>query len=107
MNLDQVEKLVREIKIDGLEWAVASKKIPVAFGLNKLQMGCIIIDDLVATDDIIEKIEIVGMTEDEIKARKAQDDEEGEGEEHEHCDEDEEEDIGMVQSAEIVSFQKL
>lgn len=103
-NLDDVEKLVRAIKIDGLEWSVTCKKLPVAFGLMKLQIGCVIIDDLVNTDDIIEKIEILGM--DETQAAKKLLRREGIDEEEEE-EEEEEEDAGLVQSAEIVSFNKL
>lgn len=100
-NLDDVEKAVRQIQMDGLEWSSASKRVPIAFGLNKVQMGCVIVDDLVATDDIIEKIEMIGMTPEQVeqylKKREAGDD-----------DKDEEEEApGWVQSAEIVSFQKL
>lgn len=103
-NLDMVEKLVREIKIEGLEWSVTCKKLPIAFGLMKLQIGAVIVDDLVSTDDVIEKIECIGLNEAQAaeKARKrdAGDEDEEEGEE-------EEEDSGLVQSAEIVSFNKL
>lgn len=101
-DLTLVEKLVRDIKMEGVEWSVTCKKLPVAFGLMKLQIGCNIIDDLVNTDDIIEKIECLGLDEakaaEKAKRRDAGDsDDEGE----------DEEDEGLVQSAEIVSFNKL
>lgn len=100
-DLIAVEKAVREIKMDGLDWAQASKKVPIAFGLNKLQMGCSIVDDLIATDDIIERIESIGMTQaqaDEYRKKREAGD---------NDDDEEEEAPGWVQSAEIVSFQKL
>jgi len=110
-NLDNLEKLVRNIQMDGLEWAKASKKIPIAFGLQKLQIGAIIIDDLISTDDIIEKIEILGLSDDKaaeyIERRARGDDEEEEEYEGDDDDEDQNIDGRMVQSAEIVSFQKL
>lgn len=40
-----------------LIWGVACEKVPVAFGLFKLMVSCIVIDDVVGTDDIIEMIE--------------------------------------------------
>jgi len=103
-NLDEIEKEVRKIAMDGLEWSPASKKIPIAYGLFKLQMGAVIVDDLVQTDTIVERIECIGLTAEEAAKRIAKRDE---GDEDEDGEEDEEEDIGMVQSAEIVSFQKL
>ena len=43
--------------IDGLTWNNEPKKIPVVGRVFKLQCGCVIEDDKVATDDIFEKIE--------------------------------------------------
>lgn len=45
------------IQIDGLVWNKQPKLVPVAFGMNKLQVGCVIEDEKVSTDDIFEKIE--------------------------------------------------
>ena len=98
INLDTLESLVRNIFINGLEWSLTCKKVPIAFGLMKLQIGCVIVDDLVNTDDIIERIECLGLTEEEMKKRIALRD---------AGEEDEDELEGMVQSAEIVSFNKL
>lgn len=102
-NLDEIERHVRAIKMDGLEWSAASKKVPVAFGLQKLQVGCVIVDDLVDTEDIIENIECIGLTQDQTERYKRSRDCGGSVSENE----DEEEPCGMVQSANIVSFQKL
>jgi elongation factor 1-delta len=38
IDIDDIEKAVRGIKMDGLVWGTA-KKVPVAFGLNKLQVS--------------------------------------------------------------------
>jgi len=95
VNLDDLWKLIREIKMDGLIWKEQVKKVPVAFGIFKLQVGCTIEDDKVSTDELIELIEKAGLTEEEIANREAED-----------YDEDEDE-SGLVQSAEIVVFNKL
>jgi len=110
-SLDEVEKLIREIDIEGVEWSKASKKLPIAFGLMKLQIGCTIIDDLVNTDNIVDQIECVGLNEaDSLKKIAIRDGaNEDEEDEDDECDGDgeEEEELGLVQSAEIVSFNKL
>uniref|UniRef100_A0AC34GPR4 Uncharacterized protein n=1 Tax=Panagrolaimus sp. ES5 TaxID=591445 RepID=A0AC34GPR4_9BILA len=46
---------VRGIEMDGLTWGTA-KKVPVAFGINKLQICCVVEDDKVSTDALEEKI---------------------------------------------------
>lgn len=98
-NLDEVLKEVKNIHMDGLTWGEGFKKVPVAFGLYKLQVQCVLVDDLVNTNALIDMIEEIGMTEEQKQKRR---DHEDEAEE----DEDEEE-AGLVQSAEIVSFNKL
>jgi len=54
-KLDEMEKLVRSIEKEGLVWG-ASKMIPLAYGISKLQINCVIVDDLVSVDDLIENI---------------------------------------------------
>lgn len=51
-NLDELAKKILKLEIDGLTWNNEPKKLPVAFGMYKLQMGCVIEDDKVLTDDI-------------------------------------------------------
>lgn len=46
-----LETAVRAIEIDGLHWG-ASKLIPVAYGVKKLQIMLTIEDALVSSDDI-------------------------------------------------------
>lgn len=70
IDLHEVEKAVRQIKMEGLEWAGQSKTLPIAFGLNKLQMGCVIVDDLISTDDLIERIECIGLTLEQVSNKK-------------------------------------
>ena len=50
-------KKIKEIELDGLVWNNEPKILPVAFGMNKLQVGCVIEDAKVQLDDIYEKIE--------------------------------------------------
>lgn len=38
-NLDEVAKMCKQIQIEGVTWGEAVKKVPVAFGLYKLQVG--------------------------------------------------------------------
>ncbi|KAJ1608044.1 putative translation elongation factor 1 beta 1 [Cryptosporidium canis] len=99
VDLDAVAKMIRGLKIEGVEFSEGEKKVPVAFGLFKLQMGATIIDDLVNTQDIVDSIETLGMTEEQKKKFSEKDG---------GCDDDEEEEeYGLVQSCEIVSFNKL
>ena len=49
------EAAVRTIVMEGLVWG-ASKLVPVAYGLKKLQIGCVIEDDKVSTEVLEEKI---------------------------------------------------
>lgn len=51
------EKIKTEIIIDGLTWNNEPKILPIAFGMNKLQCGCVVEDAKVSVDDIYEKIE--------------------------------------------------
>lgn len=45
-DMAALEKAVREIAMDGLVWG-SSKLVPVAFGVKKLQIQCVIEDDKV------------------------------------------------------------
>ena len=40
----------------GLFWKTEHKIIPVAYGINKLLIGCVVEDDKVNSEDIVEKI---------------------------------------------------
>lgn len=100
-NFDEVERLIREIKIEGLDWGENAKRVPIAFGLFKLQMSASIIDDVVNTEEVTEKMLTVGLDETKAKAKLARKDGEDD-------DDDEEEDDGsLVQTVAIVSFNKL
>ena len=45
--------------MDGLMWKTEYKKEPIAFGVNKILIGCTIEDEKVSTDDLEEKIESI------------------------------------------------
>merc|ERR1711879_989482 len=54
-DLGVVEKMVRGIELDGLVWGQA-KLVPLAFGIKKLQISCVVEDDKVGSDILDEKI---------------------------------------------------
>jgi translation elongation factor EF-1beta len=54
-DLAEMERLVRSIEKDGLVWG-GGKLIPLAYGIKKLQIICVIEDDKVSVDDLIEGI---------------------------------------------------
>jgi elongation factor 1-beta len=55
-DMKSLEAQVRAIKQDGLVWG-GSEHVPVAYGVKKLRIISIIVDDLVSVDDLQEKIE--------------------------------------------------
>lgn len=55
-DMKKMEEEVRSIVMDGLLWG-ASKLVPVGYGINKLQIMCVIEDDKVSIDELQEKIE--------------------------------------------------
>jgi len=54
-DMAEMEKLVRGIEMEGLEWK-ASKLVPIGYGIKKLQISCHIVDEIVSVDDIQDKI---------------------------------------------------
>jgi len=52
----KLEEDIRGIKMEGLTWA-GSELVPVAYGIKKLRIIAVIIDDLVSVDELTEKIE--------------------------------------------------
>lgn len=55
-DMSKMEQNVRSIVMDGMIWG-ASKLVPVGYGINKLQIMCVIEDEKVSTDELTEKIE--------------------------------------------------
>ncbi|XP_057293622.1 elongation factor 1-beta-like [Hydractinia symbiolongicarpus] len=54
-DVKKMEECVRSIKADGLLWGQA-KYIPIAYGIKKLQINCVIEDDKISTDFLEEEI---------------------------------------------------
>jgi elongation factor 1-beta len=64
-DLKEVEKSVRSIEKEGLLWG-SSQLVPVAFGMNKLRIVCVVEDEKVSVDwltDKIEELELVQSTD--------------------------------------------
>lgn len=55
-DLKEIEKQVRSIQKEGLLWG-ASKLVPIAFGMNKLQIVCVVEDEKVSVDWLTDQIE--------------------------------------------------
>merc|ERR1712038_282272 len=54
-DMKELEANVRTIQTDGLVWG-ASKLVPLAYGIKKLQIMCVVEDDKVGTDFLEEEI---------------------------------------------------
>ena len=50
------KKILGEIQMDGLLWKTEYKTPVVAFNMKKLVMGCVVEDEKVSIDDVIEII---------------------------------------------------
>ncbi|KAM3967426.1 elongation factor 1-delta isoform 2-T2 [Aphomia sociella] len=55
-DMVEMEKAVRTIATDGLLWG-AAKLVPLAYGIHKLQISCVVEDDKVSVDWLTEEIE--------------------------------------------------
>ncbi|KAJ8984334.1 hypothetical protein NQ317_012553 [Molorchus minor] len=55
-DMKELEKAARSIEMDGLVWG-ASKLVPVGYGINKLQVMCVVEDAKVSVDELVEKIQ--------------------------------------------------
>uniref|UniRef100_A0A1D1Z5S2 Elongation factor 1-beta n=1 Tax=Anthurium amnicola TaxID=1678845 RepID=A0A1D1Z5S2_9ARAE len=55
-DMKEMEAKVRTIAMDGLVWG-ASKLVPVGYGINKLQIMCVVEDDKVSVDALSEEIQ--------------------------------------------------
>merc|ERR1712173_532712 len=55
-DLDALCAKIKEIEMDGLLWGTAQKK-PLAYGIFKLVINCVVEDDKVSSDDLIDQIE--------------------------------------------------
>lgn len=55
-DMKELEKEVRNVSMDGLVWG-ASKLVPLAYGIHKLQISCVVEDDKVSVDELQEKLQ--------------------------------------------------
>jgi len=55
-DMQEMEKRVRTIEMDGLVWG-ASKLVPVGYGIKKLQIMCVVEDEKVSIDLLTEQIQ--------------------------------------------------
>ncbi|ODM97715.1 Elongation factor 1-beta [Orchesella cincta] len=55
-DMKELEVSVRAIEMDGLLWG-ASKLVPLAYSIKKLQISCVVEDDKVSIDELTEKIQ--------------------------------------------------
>ena len=49
--------MILKLEVDGCIWKTEYKKDPIAYGVYKLVIGCVIEDAKVSTEDLTEKIE--------------------------------------------------
>lgn len=56
LDMKKMEEIVRKITCDGLLWG-AAKLVPLAYGIHKLQISCVVEDDKVSIDWLTEEIE--------------------------------------------------
>jgi len=55
-NLDELAEQIKSIEQEGLLWG-NYEKVPVAYGVNKIRIAAVVVDDLVSTDSLQEAIE--------------------------------------------------
>ncbi|KAI1718565.1 EF-1 guanine nucleotide exchange domain-containing protein [Ditylenchus destructor] len=69
-NMAEMERVIRSIQADGIQWG-ESQVLPVAFGVKKLRIACLLDDKKVTTewiedgiagrDDLVQSVDIVGI----------------------------------------------
>merc|ERR1712166_730111 len=50
-------KILAEVKMEGLQWKTEFKKEPVAYGVFKIIIGCVVEDAKVSVDELVETIQ--------------------------------------------------
>jgi translation elongation factor EF-1beta len=54
-DMELLKKNVLAIKMEGLVWGT-NKLVPVGYGIKKLSVTAVVVDDLVGVDDLIDLI---------------------------------------------------
>ena len=55
-DMKELEKNLRNIEMDGLVWG-ASKLVPLAFGIKKVQINLVVEDEKVSIDELQDQIQ--------------------------------------------------
>ena len=58
-DLEMVFKQIIQFEKEGLSWGQGFKLEPIAYGIKKLVMQCVIVDALILMDDITDAIEAI------------------------------------------------
>jgi elongation factor 1-beta len=61
-DMAELEKAVRGIEMEGLTWG-GSKLADVAYGVKKLVINTVVLDDLVSIDELQEKMEAIELVQ--------------------------------------------
>lgn len=64
-DLDALAKKILALELPGLVWKTEYKKAEVAYGIEKLQIGCVVEDEITSTDELQEMMEAF---EDEVQS---------------------------------------
>lgn len=54
-DMEALKKNVLAIQMEGLVWGT-NKFVPVGYGIKKFSVTCVVVDDLVGVDDLIDQI---------------------------------------------------
>ena len=65
-NLDELAKKILAITKEGLTWKTEYKTPTIAFGMKKLVIGCVVVDEKVSIDEDV--IDVVTSWEDEVQS---------------------------------------
>eukprot|EP01056_Protomagalhaensia_sp_Gyna25_P000179 Protomagalhaensia_sp_Gyna_25__178@NODE_1087_length_2203_cov_584_896950_g384_i2_p2_GENE_NODE_1087_length_2203_cov_584_896950_g384_i2NODE_1087_length_2203_cov_584_896950_g384_i2_p2_ORF_typecomplete_len250_score82_93EF1_GNE/PF00736_19/7_7e03EF1_GNE/PF00736_19/1_8e19Stm1_N/PF09598_10/1_8e04Stm1_N/PF09598_10/2_4_NODE_1087_length_2203_cov_584_896950_g384_i278827 len=98
IDLNELAQKIRSIEIEGLTWTVKWEIEKLYFGLSALIIGCVIVDDLVPTENIVRSVMCVGLSPEMAAARNEALDMGVEFDEEDEC---------LVKSCQIASFSKL
>jgi elongation factor 1-beta len=57
VNLDELAAKILQIEKDGLTWKTEYQIVPIGYGISKIRIGCVVEDELVSVDDLVEEIQ--------------------------------------------------
>ncbi|KAJ2305590.1 Translation elongation factor 1 beta [Coemansia sp. RSA 2706] len=56
-DLDAMEAMIRGIEMDGLVWSKVAKRIPLGYGIERLDIYAVVENDKVSVEELVETIE--------------------------------------------------